>query len=149
MLYISNSGNIKGLIPEIQNTQESMENSLLLGFMCKLDVILVNDTLFLYSPPCHKKLYQRHTPVKSDQIIYEAMNTETFNYLNNLGIHVLIMDHTIDKAVSSHGWLWSRKPMTTNQKYILYMPEHTVPDIKSLVHKPFGICSNMIYYYRE
>jgi hypothetical protein len=143
MLFISHRGNTNGKIESRENTPSYIQEAILEGFDCEIDVWVINDRVFLGHD-------------KPETLIDEEF---LYKYKKNLWVHCKNIQalccykdefncffHDKDLyTITTEGFIWGNINVETNKSIISVMPElNNIYNFDCM-----GICSDNIKYYKD
>tara|TARA_R110000824_G_scaffold202471_2_gene386736 strand:+ start:325 stop:792 length:468 start_codon:yes stop_codon:yes gene_type:complete len=146
-LLISHRGNLRGSIPELENTPSYILKAISRGYVCEIDIWYVDGGFYLgHDEPTTSIGVEWLLALKSSIIIH-AKNIDAIIELSKTLLHYFW--HENDKCtITSKGWIWcypgiridtgSKAPMT-----VCVLPEAHDQDITNFS----AICSDKVEKY--
>lgn len=144
MILISHRGNISGKNPYNENNPSYIQNAVLRGYECEIDVWYVNGDFYLgHDNPEYKV---NHEFLQDNKFWCHAKNLEALEtMLSDEKIHCFW--HETDKyTITSKKYIWAYPGsiVTGKHKSICVLPELNDQDAKNFA----GICSDFIESYK-
>ena len=147
MLIIAHRGLIEGPNKEIENSPETIQKALDLGFDAEVDVWLINDIWYLgHDEPQYKITIDF---ILKSNLWVHCKNFNSFSTLINQYKNINCFWHETDKyTLTSKGYIWAYPGQeTVNQRCIKVLPElfSTIINEKSCL----GICTDYALKYKN
>jgi len=148
MIFISHRGNLYGQDKTKENSIDSVNLALSLGFDVEVDVWFRNDRFYLgHDEP---QYYIDKTYLANPNIWCHAKSTETLFAFKDLDIDIHYFWHEQDSyTITSKGYIWSYVGMPISKFSINVLPEKIYSEIPTDIKYSLGICSDNIALYRE
>jgi hypothetical protein len=146
MILISHRGNIKGRIPESENSPEYVDNAILLGYEVEVDVWLVRDNLFLGHDKPQHLIDMDWIDGRSHKLWVHCKNVKVLELFNKFDFDINYFWHEGDTAtLTSKKFIWAYPGKQPIENSIAVMPEIN----NDTVDKCIGICSDYIEKYKN
>lgn len=137
MILISHRGNLRGRIPDLENTISSIIEAILSGYYVEIDIWYIDGWFWLGHDkpvtPIHG-MFLAH-----ERVICHAKNLDAVSELKNVGAHWFWHENDL-MTVTSRGWLWFH-PM------VGYRSDGVVLDFGVNIRKDssvFAICADWL-----
>ena len=147
MLLISHRGNVIGPDKQKENTIGHIDSAISNGFLCEVDVWLIQDTLYLShdQPIVSQKIDRSIFDDRKDYLVIHCKNLSALTYFAQTDVHYF-WHQTDDYTLTSKNWIWCYpgKTGSTSHPSICVMPELTNQSVISFT----GVCSDYIERYK-
>lgn len=145
MILISHRGNIKGKMPDLENSPSYVISSLNMGYHVEIDIWVKNNSLYLGHDEPQYHITDEFILSNSKKLWVHCKNLESLVFLKNKKYNdVNYFWHETDKVtITSKGYLWVYPGNQPVEYSIAVMPELKNDDLSKCI----GICSDFIQKY--
>ena len=142
MRLISHRGNLNGPNPELENTIDSVDKAIEMGFDCEVDLWVSDGKLFLGHDYPKNEISPKYLFDNASSLFVHAKNQDALLWLHNNRRYINFFSHDKDKFVlTSLGDIWCYPSSIPFEFGINVMPEWnslTKEDLASV----YGICTD-------
>lgn len=143
--FISHRGNLKGKLPNRENTKLYIQEALNLGYDVEIDTWIKDSYLYLGHDAPEKKIKLQWLEERKENLWIHCKSLETLSYFNMCEISFNYFFHDNDDAtLTSKGFIWvfpGKQPVNNS---IAVMPEIHNDDFSQCL----GICSDFIHNFK-
>ena len=139
--FISHRGNLNGKEKSSENTHEYIDNSIVRGFDCEIDIWKIGNDLILGHDKPENLTSLDWISEYRDKLWIHCKNYEAMFFFNSQPLDINYFWHqTDDFTLTSRGYIWTYPKKEYFEKSVIVNLDESVP--KNL--KVYGICSDYI-----
>lgn len=149
MKYIAHRGLFNGPNRELENSPDQIDQALVLGYDCEIDLWVVNNELYLGHDGPKYKITKEY--LNNDKFWIHAKNLEALTWLRySQRLHVYFWHESDKFTLTSNNYIWTNPGNELGTNSIMVMPCHvdTTLEVTRNV-KCYAICSDYIIQIRE
>ena len=140
---ISHRGNLSGASPDSENTPLAIENAIINGYDCEVDLWLSNKKLHLGHDYPQTEISINFLEEAKKNLWIHCKNFESLEYLNKIGEHNYFWHQEDRFTITSKGYIWTYPGNIVGNNSVIVDNEKKVSD-----YKCYGVCSDYIEMYK-
>ena len=149
MIYIAHRGLFNGPNRELENSPDQIDQALVLGYECEIDLWVVNNELYLGHDGPKYKITKEY--LNNDKFWIHAINLEALTWLRySQRLHVYFWHESDKFTLTSNNYIWTNPGNELSTGSVMVMPEHV--DITLEITRNarcYAICSDYIIKIKE